>query len=47
MADDDSMGPILQLVGARFFNFLLGKLLREFKFHQMSIFHDIEMAIFR
>ena len=26
MTDDDSMGPGLQLVGARFTNFLLGKL---------------------
>jgi len=31
MVDGDSMGPGLQLVGARFSNFLLGELSREFK----------------
>ena len=47
MIDDDSMGPRLQLVRARFLNFLLGKLSREFKLRRMSIIHDIQMAIFR
>jgi len=37
----------LQLVGARFLNFLPGKLSREFKLCHMSIFHDIPMAVFR
>jgi len=45
--DGDSMGPGLQLVRARFLNFLLGKLSREFKLRPMSIFHEIQMAIFR
>jgi len=43
----DSMGPGLQPVGARFLNFLLEKLSQEFKLRPMSIFHEIEMAIFR
>jgi len=43
----DSMGSGLQLVGARFLNFLLRKLSREFKLRRMSIFHEIQMAIFR
>ena len=43
----DSMGSGLQLVGARFLNFLLRKLSREFKLRGMSIFHEIQMAIFR
>ena len=43
----DSMGPGLQLVGARFFNFLLGKLSREFKLRPLSISHEIQMAVFR
>jgi len=47
MVDVDSMGPDLQLVGARFLNFLLGKLSREFKLRSVSIFHEIQMAIFR
>jgi len=46
MADVDSMGPDLQLFGARFSNFLLGKLSRQFKLRRMSIFHEIQMAIF-
>ena len=45
MVDIDSMGPGLQLVGARFSNFLLGKLSRESKLRGMSIFHEIQMAI--
>jgi len=48
MVDGDSMGPGLQLLmEARFLNFLLGKLSREFKHRRMSIFHDIQMATFR
>jgi len=33
-------------VGVRFLNFLLRKLSLEFKLRQMSIFHQIQMAIF-
>jgi len=40
-SDDDSMGPGLQLVGARFLNFLLEKLSRQFRLRGMSIFHEI------
>jgi len=47
MVGDHSMGPGLQLVGARFFNILLGKLSRGFKLHPVSIFHKIQMATFR
>jgi len=39
MADVDSMGPGLQLVGARFLNFLLGKLSREFDISRNSNGH--------
>jgi len=39
-------GPGLQLVVARFSNFLLGKVSLEFKLHGMSIFHDIQMATY-
>ena len=41
------MAPGLQLVRARFSNFLPGKLSQEFKFRRMSIFHEIQVAIFR
>jgi len=41
------MGPGLQLIGARFLNFHLGKLSREFKLRLISIFDEIQMAIFR
>jgi len=34
-------------VRVRVLNFLLGKLSREFKHCGMSIFHEIQMAIFR
>jgi len=44
MVGGHSMGPALQLIGARFFNFLLGKLSREFKLRPMSIFNDIQIA---
>jgi len=37
----------LQFVRATFSNSLLGKLSREFKLRGMSIFHEIQMAIFR
>jgi len=47
MLGGDSMGPGLQAVGARFWNFLVGKLSREFKLRRMSIFHEIQTAIFR
>jgi len=46
MVDDDSIGPGLQLVGARFLNFLLRKLSRQFKLCPVLIFHEIQMAIF-
>jgi len=45
--DIDSVGPDLQLVGAQFSNFLLGKLSREFTLRRMSIVHEIQIAIFR
>jgi len=35
MVDGDSMGPGLQLVGAQFSTFLLGKLSRDFKLRRM------------
>jgi len=47
MVGRHSMGPGLQLVGAPFLNFHLGKLSREFKLHPISIFDEIQMAIFR
>jgi len=47
MVHGDSMGPALQVVGARLSNFLLRKLSPQFKFPRMSIFHEIQMAIFR
>jgi len=43
----DSMAPGLQFVKARFLNLLLGELSGEFKLRRMSIFHEIQMAIFR
>jgi len=45
MVSGHSMGPGLQLVGAQFFNFLLGKLSREFKLRRLSIFHQIQMNV--
>jgi len=47
MVGGHSMGPGLQLVGSQFLNFLLGKLSREFKLCPMSIFQEIQTAIFR
>jgi len=46
MVDHDSTGPSLQLVWARFSNFLLRKLSRIFKLRGMSILHEFQMAIF-
>jgi len=46
MVDDASMGPSLQLVGARFSSFLLRKLSHEFKLHGMSTLYEFQMAIF-
>jgi len=46
MVDDDSMRLGLRLVGARHLNFLIGKLSREFKLRRMSIFREIQLAIF-
>ena len=46
MVGGDSMEPGLQLIGARFLNFLPGKLSRQFKLRRKSIFHEIQMAIF-
>jgi len=40
MAEELDMGPSLQLVGARFFNFLLSKLSLEFKLRRMLILQD-------
>jgi len=47
MVGSDSMGLDLQLVGSRFSNFLLEKLSPELKLRGMSIFHEIQMTIFR
>ena len=47
MVGSHSMGTDLQLIGARFSNFLLGKLSRELKLRRMSLFHENQMAIFR
>ena len=47
MVNVDSMGPGLQLARARFLNFYLGKLSQEFKLRPVSIFDEIQMAIFR
>ena len=46
MVDYDNMGPSLQLIGARFFDFLLSKLLCDFKLCGMSILQDFQRAIF-
>jgi len=46
MVGGDSMGPRLQLVGARFSNFLLRKLSHDFKLCGMSILHEFQMATF-
>jgi len=46
MIDYDSMGPNVQLIGARFLNFLLSKLSRDFRLRRMSILPDFQRAIF-
>jgi len=46
MIADDSMGPVLQLVGARLLDFLLGKLSREFKLCRMSIYTTFKWLCF-
>jgi len=46
MVDHDSTGPSLQLVRAKFSNFLLRKLSSEFRLRGMSILHEFQMAIF-
>jgi len=46
MVGGHSMGPGLQLVGARFLNFHLEKLPREFKLRPISIFDEIQMATY-
>ena len=46
MVDVDNMGPGLQLVGARFLNFLLRQVSLQFKLHGMSIFRDIQTATY-
>jgi len=46
MVGGHSMGPGLQLVIARFLNFLPGELSLEFKLCPVSIFHEIQMATF-
>ena len=47
MVGGDSMGPDLQLIIARFLNFLVRKLSHEYRLCGMSIFHKIQMTIFR
>jgi len=47
VVDHDSMGPILRLVRARFFNFLLRKLSHEFKLRGMSILQNFKEPYFR
>jgi len=47
MVGGHSMGPGLQPVGAQFLNFHPGKLSRELKLRPISIFDEIQMAIFR
>jgi len=45
MVDHDSTEPGLQLVGVRFSNFLLRKLLREFKLRGMWILHEFKILL--
>ena len=47
MVNYNSMGPSLQLVRARFFNFLLSKLSSDFKLHGMSTLQDFKGPYFR
>jgi len=46
MVDRYSMGPSIQLLGARFSKFCLRKLSREFKLRGMLILHKFQLAIF-
>jgi len=46
MADCGGMGPILQPREARFLNFLLSKLSRDFKLPKMSTLYDIQRTYF-
>jgi len=46
MVDYNNVGPSLQFFGARFLNFLLSKLSRDFKLRGMSILQDFQRAIF-
>jgi len=46
MVDHDRMVPSLQLVRARFSNFLLRKLSREFKLRRMSTLYEFQIGIF-
>jgi len=47
MVDGDRMGPDVQLIRARFSNYLLRQLSRHFKVPRVSIVHEIQMATFR
>jgi len=47
MVNYNSMGPSLQLVRARFFNFLLSKLSSDFKLRGMSTLQDFKGPYFR
>jgi len=47
IVDSDTMAHDVQLVGVRFSNFFPGRLSREVILRRMSIFHEIQMAIFR
>ena len=46
MVGGDSMGPGLQLIGARFLNFLIGKLSREFKLADCRYFTKFKWPYF-
>jgi len=46
MVDYNNVGPSLQFFGARFLNFLLSKLSRDFKLRGMSILQDFQRATF-
>jgi len=46
MLDYNSIGSSLQLIGARFLNFILSQLSRDFKLRRMSTLQDFERAIF-
>jgi len=47
MVVHDRMGPSLQLIGARFFNFLPRNLSPDFRLRGMSIFHEFQGPYFR